>query len=36
MYKIVALIVGIGVTFGIVRGILFLAIKLNDWLNPNE
>jgi hypothetical protein len=30
--QILYLILGVGMTFGIVFGIMWLAIKLNDWL----
>jgi hypothetical protein len=34
--QILYLILGVGMTFGIVFGIMWLAIKINDWLHNEK
>jgi hypothetical protein len=34
--QILYLILGVGMTFGIVFGIMKLAIKVNDWLHNEK
>jgi len=34
--KILYLILGVSMTFGIVFGIMWLAIKINDWLSDEK